>query len=83
MEKNGTFASPRNRARQQSLARSRRANQQHAFRNASTKFLEFLRFAQELDDFLKLFFGLFHARHVFERDLFLLHGEQARPALAE
>ncbi len=71
------------RARQQGLARSRRANQQHALGNASAKFLEFLRLAQELDDFAQFFLRLIHAGHVFERDLLLLHREQAGPALAE
>src|SRR5260370_25134869 len=70
-------------AREQGLARSWRSNQQHALRNASAKFLELLRFAQELDNLPKFFLRLIHASHVFECDLFLLHGEQTRPALAK
>src|ERR1019366_10752220 len=38
------------RPRQQSLAGSRRPNQQHTFGNASAELLELLRLAQELDD---------------------------------
>ena len=71
------------RARQQGLAGSRRPNQQHALGNASAELLELLRLAQELDDLLQLFLGFIHAGDVFERHLLLLHGEQARPALAE
>ena len=70
-------------ARQQGLAGSRRADQQHALGNAAAQLLEFLRLAQELDDLLQLFLGLFHAGHVLERDLLLLRGMQARAALAE
>ena len=73
----------RNRAGQQRLARSRRPNQQHALRNASAQLLELLRLAQKLDNLAQLFFGLFHASHVFERNFLLLHGEQSRPALAK
>ena len=32
---------------------------------------------------MQLFFSLIHARHIFKRDFLLLHGEQARAALAE
>ena len=71
------------RAGQQGLAGSRRSDQQHALGNAAAELLELLRLAQELDDLLQLFLGLIHAGHVLERDLLLLHGEQARAALAE
>src|SRR5437868_3396200 len=57
-ERNARFA--RDRARQQGLARSRRPDQQHAFGNAPAEFLELLRLAQEFDDLLELFLGLFH-----------------------
>ena len=70
-------------ARQQRLAGARRADQQHAFRNASAELLEFLRLAQELDDLLQFFLGLFDARDVLERHLALLRGMQAGAALAE
>ena len=69
--------------RQQGLAGSRRSDQQHAFRNASAELLELLRLAQELDNLLQLFFGLFDAGHVFKRDFLLLHREQTGAALAE
>ena len=71
------------RARQQSLAGSRRAHQQHALGNAPAQLLELLRLAQVLDNLLQLFLGLIHAGHVFECHLLLLHREQARSALAE
>src|SRR5713101_4059645 len=40
----------RDRPRQQSLARSRRPHQQHAFWNPAAQLLEFLGLAQELDN---------------------------------
>ncbi len=45
--------------------------------------LELLRLAQEFDDLFQLFLGFIHAGNVLERHLLLLHGEQARLALAE
>ena len=71
------------RAGQQGLAGSRRPDQQHALGNAAAQLLELLRLAQELDDLLQLFLGFIHAGDVLERHLLLLHGEQARAALAE
>src|SRR5260370_568670 len=73
----------RNRASQQGLASSRRSDEQHTLRNSAAQFLELLRLAQKFDNFAKFFLRLIHARHVFKRDLFLLHGEQTRPALAK
>jgi hypothetical protein len=70
-------------ARQQGLTGSGRADQKYTFGDTAAQFLEFLRLAQELNDFLQLFLGLFHARHVFKRDFLLLGGVQARAALAE
>ncbi len=70
-------------ARQQSLAGSRRPNQQYALGNASAELLELLRLAQELDNFFQLFLGFIHAGDVFEGHLLLLHGEQSRLALAK
>src|SRR5271163_1903111 len=55
-----------NRAREQSLSCSRRANQQHALRNAPAELLEFLRILQEVDDFVQLFLGLVDSGHVLE-----------------
>ena len=69
--------------RQQGLARARRSDQEHAFRNASAQLLELLRLAQKLDDFLQLLLGFLHARHVLKCHLLLLRGMQARAALAE
>ena len=80
-ERNVSLA--RNRPSQQCLASSGRPDQQHTLGNASAEFLEFLRFAQEFDDFLKLFLGFIYAGDVFKRHLLLLHGEQPRPAFAE
>ena len=80
-ERNTGFA--RDGPRQQGLAGARRSDQQHALGNASAQLLEFLRLAQEFDDLLQLFLGLFHAGDVFERHLLLLRGVQARAALAE
>src|SRR5262249_61960865 len=68
---------------QQGLAGSRRSNQKNALGNPSAKLLEFLRFAQELDNFPQLFLGFIHPSHIFESDFLLLHGEQAGPALTE
>ncbi len=63
----------RHRSRQQSLARSRRSNQQHALGNASTELLKLLRLAQELDNLAQLFLGLFYSGNVFKSNFFLLH----------
>ena len=68
---------------QQGFAGAGRADQQHALGNAAAELLEFLRLAQKFDDLLQFLFGLFHAGHVFEGDLLLLRGVQARAALAE
>src|SRR5580704_13224608 len=54
----------RNRASQQSLACSRRPDQQNALRNASAKLLEFLRIFQKLDNFLQLFLGFIGSRNI-------------------
>ena len=70
-------------ARQQRLAGARRPHQQHALGDAATQFLKLLRLAQVLDDLFQFFLGLIHAGHIFERYLLLLHGEQARAALAK
>jgi hypothetical protein len=42
-----------------------------------------LRFAEELDDLAQFLLGFIHAGDVLEGHLLLLHGEQARSALAE
>ena len=71
------------RAREQGLAGSRRAHQQHALRNAAAELLEFLRFLEELDDLLELALRFFRARDVAERHLLLRGRGQLRLALAE
>src|SRR5205085_5120052 len=53
------------------------------FGDASAKLLELLRFTQEFDDLVQLFLGLVNTGDVLKGDLLLLHGEQARAALAE
>src|SRR4029077_13660490 len=80
-ERNIGFAC--NRPSQQRFTCARRSNQQNSLGNPPTQFLELLRLAQELDDLPEFFFGLIHASHVLERNLFLLHREEACPALAE
>ena len=54
----------RDRAREQRLAGARRADQQHALRDASAEALEALRVAQELDDLLELGLRLLDAGDV-------------------
>ena len=80
-ERNVRFA--RDGARQQRLAGSRRAHQQHALRDAAAELLELLRLAQELDDLLQLVLGLVNARDVLERHLLLRARRKLRLALAE
>ncbi len=80
-ERNVRFAG--NRASEQSLAGSRRPDEQHALRNASAELLEFLRILQEVDNFVELFLGLVNSSDVLERGLLLLRGEQARARLSE
>ena len=70
-------------ARQQSLAGSRGADEQHTFGDAPAELLKFLRLAQELDDLFQLFFGFVNSSNIFESDFLLLHGEQPGAALAE
>ncbi len=53
-------------AGEQRLAGARRADQQHAFRNAAAEFLEFLRVAQELDQFLHFLLRFLDAGDVLE-----------------
>ena len=68
---------------QEGFSGSRSTDHQNAFRNATTEFLELTRITKEFDDFLKLFFCLLDACDVFERDLILVHGQQASLAAAE
>ena len=71
------------RAREQRLAGSGRAHQQHALRNAAAELLELLRLLEELDDFLELFLRFVDAGDVLERHLLLRARRQLRLALAE
>src|SRR5579863_3171029 len=80
-ERDVSFAG--NRSSEQGFAGSRRPNQQHSLRNSAAEFLELLSLTQELDNLSEFFFSLFDAGHIFERNFFLLHREQARPALAK
>src|SRR5260370_6400040 len=66
---------------QQGVAGSGRSDEKDALGNASTELLEFGGLAQEFDDLLQLFLGLFDAGHIFEGDLLLLRGVQAGAAL--
>ena len=68
---------------QQSLAGTRRADQQHALGNASAQALEFLRVAQEVHDFLQIVLGFIHAGDVFKRDAALTLGQELGARFAE
>ena len=70
-------------AREQRLARSRRADEQHAFRNAAAELLKFFRVAQKLDELLHFILRFLDAGHVLERDLVLVAREHARLRFAE
>ena len=70
----GNVGFARDGAGQQRLAGSRGAHQQHALGDAAAKLLELLGFLQELDDFLKFFFGFIDAGDVLERDFLLAAG---------
>ena len=70
-------------AREQRLAGSRGAHEQHALRNAAAELLELLRFLEELDDLEQLLLRLVNAGDVLERHLLLRAGRQLRAALAE
>ena len=71
------------RARQQRLAGAGRADEQHAARNLAAEPLEFLRIAQEFDDFLEILLGLVDTGHVLEGDAAVRFGEQLGLRLAE
>ena len=71
------------RARDQRLAGARRADQQHAARNASAQALEFSGIAQEFDDLLQILLGLVDAGDVLEGDAAMRLGQKFRARLAE
>ena len=70
-------------AREQRLAGARRADEQHAFRNAAAEFLKFLRVAQELDQFLDFVLRFLDAGDVLKGDLVLVPRQHARFRFAE
>ena len=73
----------RDRARGQGLAGARRADEQHAARDAPAELLELLRIAQEFDDLLQVLLGLVDARDVLESDAPLRLGQKLGLRLAE
>lgn len=60
-----------------------RADQQHAAWNTAAKTLEFLRIAQEFDDFLEILFGFVDAGDILERDATMSLCQKLRLRLAE
>src|SRR5215467_13165371 len=72
-----------NRPCKQCFSRSRRANQQNAFRNTSAKLLELLRFLKKVNNLLQFFLRFLDSRNIFKCDLLLMCGQQPGPALAE
>ena len=58
--------------RQERLAGSRRADEQHALRNAATERCVLPWIAQELDDLFQLLLGLVHAGHIREAHLHIV-----------
>src|SRR5438270_6508 len=75
-ERNIRFAC--NGARQQCLARARRADHQHAFGNPATEFLKFFRVTQEFDQLLHFVFGFLDPGDVAECELIFVPGEHSR-----
>ena len=71
------------RAGEQRLTGSGRADEQHAFRDAAAELLELLRIAQELDELRHFVLRFFDAGDVLERDLVLVAREHARLRFAE
>ena len=69
--------------REQRLAGSRRADEQHALGNAAAEGRVLPRVPQELDDLLQLLLGLVHAGHVREAHLHIVFGEDAVLAARE
>jgi len=71
MEKNGTLASPAMSAQQAASAGARGPINSTPL-GMRRQLLKFLRLAQELDDLLQLFLGLFDAGHALNVTFFLL-----------
>ena len=68
---------------QQCLTGTRLTDHQNASRNAATQALEFVGFAQEVDQFLYVFLGLFNTSHIRECHFDLVFTQQFGLALAE
>ena len=83
IEKNGHARLAGDAAREQRLARARRADEQHALRDAPAELGELLRVLEERDDLFELFLGLVDAGDVVEGDLVLVLGEELGAALPE
>ena len=79
----GNVGLARDRARDQRLARTGRADQQHAARNPSAQPLIFSGIAQELDDLLQVLLGLVDAGDVVERHPAMRLGQHLGARLAE
>ncbi len=73
----------RDRAGEQRLAGTRRADQQHAARNATAQFLEFLRIAQEVDELGHFFLRFVAARDVGEVHRVVVFVDQPRTRFPE
>ena len=71
------------RARQQGLTRTWRANHQHALWNRSAKLLKLTWVLEEIDDFKQLLFRFLNAGDIFEGHFVAIHREQARLAFAK
>ena len=67
---------------QQRLAGARRADEEHALRNAAADVRVFLRMLEELDDLLQLFFGFVDAGDVTEPHLHIVLGVNLRAGCA-
>src|SRR5437870_611105 len=70
-------------ARQQRLARARRADHQHALGNAAAEFLKFFRVTQKLDELLHFIFCFLNTGDITKCDLILVPGEHPRFRFAE
>ena len=79
----GHFGLARHRARQEGLARARRADEQHALGDLAADLGVFPRALEEVHDLDELFLGLVHAGHVAEAGLYVAFGDDHRLVLAE
>src|SRR5262249_38284153 len=68
---------------QQRLASARRADHQHALRNASAKLLEFLGILEELHQLRNLLLGFLDSSNILKSDLVLVARHHLRLALAK